>query len=135
MTDDPGSPQVHLAPPEHVAPSDSNGEPPSSDTGRLPQAQGGQTSLAALSDAWGRFGCAICSHVPSVFAQPGARIELHHILPRSQGGTDDPDNLMGLCGELCPEKCHWKVTNEIIKIRWAENINGWVALDEHGTHH
>lgn len=86
-------------------------------------------SLSALSDAWQRFGCSICSHVPTPHAAQGARIELHHILPRARGGGDDPDNLMGLCGELCEGKCHWKVTTNRIKINWAANVNAWVWTD------
>jgi hypothetical protein len=83
-------------------------------------------SLSQLSDAWQRFGCAICSHTPTRFANEGSRIELHHILSRGQGGTDEPENLMGLCGELTDEKCHWKVTTNRVKISWSENAHSWI---------
>jgi len=83
-------------------------------------------TLTQLSDAWQRFGCAICSHVPSRFALEGSRIELHHILSRAQGGTDDAENLMGLCGELTDERCHWKVTTNRLHISWSENAKSWI---------
>lgn len=37
----------------------------------------------------------------------GDKLEVHHIVPECRGGTDDEDNLVGLCG---PEgnNCHEK---------------------------
>jgi len=39
------------------------------------------------------------------FLEPklSTRLEVHHIIPRSQGGSDHPANLKTLCHE-----CHWK---------------------------
>lgn len=39
-------------------------------------------------------------------------LEVHHIIPKSKGGTDDPDNLITLCG-----RCHAKKHG----FAWREN--------------
>lgn len=36
--------------------------------------------------------------------RPSIAIEVHHVIPVSEGGTDDPDNLLVLCGE-----CHAEI--------------------------
>src|SRR4051794_30594744 len=87
------------------------------------------SDLGALSDAWQRFGCAICGHVVERKAESGFYIELHHVVPRSQGGGDEPENLMGLCGELLPQKCHWRVTTNRLKISWEEVVDGYIWTD------
>ncbi len=87
------------------------------------------SDLQGLSDAWQRFGCAICGTTVQTRSEQGWREELHHIIPRARGGGDEPENLMGLCGELLPNKCHWKVTNNIIKISWDEYLGSWIWTD------
>ena len=42
--------------------------------------------------------CADCDDVAT---------EIHHVLPSSQGGTNDPDNLIGLCGYHHKERHVW----------------------------
>jgi len=37
-------------------------------------------------------------------------LEIHHIIPKSQGGNNDPDNLVTVC-----HKCHVKIHNNEIK--------------------
>jgi HNH endonuclease len=85
------------------------------------------TTLAELSHAWQQFGCAVCGQITRPTADPGFRIELHHLVPRARGGTDDPANLMGLCGELLPNKCHWRVTTNRMVIE--QMAVGWVWRD------
>jgi len=41
--------------------------------------------------------CQICGHTPP---SPHCALEVHHICPRSEGGTDNLDNLVTLC-DLC----------------------------------
>lgn len=92
--------------------------------------------MGAISYAWNRFGCAICGHIPGESAPSGFRIELHHIVPRAPGasveryGRDDSfENLMGLCGELTPNRCHWRVTNNKIKIAYEDAVRGYTWTD------
>jgi len=40
----------------------------------------------------------------------GVSYEIHHIIPRSRGGTEHPANLRTLCS-----KCHRKYTNELLE--------------------
>ena len=50
--------------------------------------------------------CKVCGRVSS---------DLHHIIFRSAGGTDDIDNLIALCRE-CHEKAHKsELTKEFLK--------------------
>jgi len=86
------------------------------------------TDLAELSHAWQAFGCGVCGQVARVGADPGWTIELHHLKPRSQGGGDEPENLMGLCGELLANKCHWRVTTNRLKLERDEK-HGWLWVD------
>jgi hypothetical protein len=85
--------------------------------------------LAELSLQWQSFGCAICGQVARPNADSGWRIELHHTTNRSQGGHDSP--LLGLCGELLPNKCHWRVTTNRLRIEWRDPV-GWCWLGEGG---
>lgn len=86
----------------------------------------GGDRLAELSRAWQSFGCAVCGQVARPGADSGWSIELHHTTNRSQGGHDSP--LLGLCGELLPNKCHWRVT--VNRLRLEESAAGWVWIDQ-----
>lgn len=44
--------------------------------------------------------------------------ETHHIIPRSQGGSEHPHNLKTLCS-----KCHRKETNHLLRNKSAYNEN------------
>lgn len=44
--------------------------------------------------------------------------EVHHIIPRSKGGTDKPDNLILLCS-----KCHEKIHAELVKCPTVKSKN------------
>lgn len=85
-----------------------------------------QEDLAELSLAWNVFGCAVCGD-SSRSQDSGWKVELHHTVNRSQGGHDSP--LIGLCGELMPRKCHWRVTTNRLKIAWSDEISGFVWVD------
>lgn len=41
-------------------------------------------------------------------------LTIHHIIPRSIGGTDDLSNLVWLCGE-CHQKLHQILLDQVIK--------------------
>lgn len=43
----------------------------------------------------------------------GNRLEIHHKLPQVLGGSNHPDNLIGLCGEGL-EDCHSKWDDEAL---------------------
>lgn len=43
----------------------------------------------------------------------GQRMEIHHKLPRSKGGNNNPENLIGLCGEE-KNDCHEKWDREVL---------------------
>lgn len=55
--------------------------------------------------SWGRlrwwvmtrdgYRCGVCGVAAS--DRPGVRLEVDHLVPRSQGGTDDPSNLLTMC--------------------------------------
>jgi hypothetical protein len=47
--------------------------------------------------------CQIC---PATCESPDTKLEVHHIRPRAEGGTNDLDNLVTLC-DLCYAICHW----------------------------
>lgn len=86
--------------------------------------------LAELSRQWQVFGCAVCGETASVNSDSGWRIELHHLVGRGRpGSTDDPSNLMGLCGELRPKKCHWRVTTNRLKIEWSDVLGRHTWVD------
>lgn len=40
------------------------------------------------------------------------KLEVHHIVFKSKGGSDEPENLITLCHD-----CHWKVHNEGLKLK------------------
>lgn len=48
------------------------------------------------SDSW--IGCQICNSTST---------DIHHIIYRSQGGKDEPKNLIALCRD-CHNKAHFK---------------------------
>lgn len=70
-----------------------------------------------LHDVWGEHGCAICGYTPGPDAPDGFRLEMHS-LNRGHGRHDsrDPADYLGLCGELAPEKCHWRVTTHRVEL-------------------
>jgi 5-methylcytosine-specific restriction protein A len=47
--------------------------------------------------------------------------ELDHIVPLFKGGTDDEDNLQGLCIE-----CHKKKTKADLNLRVSVGTDGWL---------
>jgi hypothetical protein len=69
-----------------------------------------------LHEQWAETGCAICSYEPSPDAPDGFRLEMHHVIPRSQGGPDAPWNLVALCGGLTENRCHQRVTEHVYEI-------------------
>lgn len=76
-----------------------------------------------LSAQWQSWGCAICGQTTAEDADEGWRIELHHIENRSQGGEWAYENIVGLCGDLLPRKCHWNVTTKRVEL--VRNVLGW----------
>ncbi len=78
--------------------------------------------MREIHAAWQEFGCALCGYVAYVGAAEGWGVEVHHIVPRSQGGPDSWENTIGLCGELVPQKCHWKVTTNQIKLAVVDEV-------------
>lgn len=91
--------------------------------------------LKQIHEAWNAFGCALCGYRPSSAAQAGARIEVHHIVSRAQGGEDSWDNTVGLCGELAPQKCHWRVTTNRVSLAWlTETEPALLVWTDHVTH-
>lgn len=50
-----------------------------------------------------KYQCQICG---DTFTSPYTQLQVHHIVPRSEGGTNDLDNLVTLC-DLCHAICHW----------------------------
>ncbi len=85
----------------------------------------GGERLVELSATWQSFGCAVCGQVARRDADSGWRIELHHTTNRSQGGHDSP--ILGLCGELLDNKCHWRVTTGRLRLDLSDS--GWVWID------
>lgn len=47
--------------------------------------------------------------------------EIHHIIPRSKGGTDDHSNLITLC-----KNCHRKHTNQLLKMLLGKGIENFI---------
>ncbi len=63
------------------------------------------------------FGYDISDYIPCELPNCGKRcVDVHHITPRSQGGKDTIDNLMGLCRE-CHHEVHFgtKLKNDYLK--------------------
>jgi 5-methylcytosine-specific restriction protein A len=46
--------------------------------------------------------------------------ELDHIVPLFKGGTNDEDNLQGLC-----KKCHAEKTKRDLNLRTGVGVDGW----------
>lgn len=45
-------------------------------------------------------------------------VEVHHILPRSRGGKDTPDNLIAVS-----RKAHADIHGHVVKLRWTDDTN------------
>jgi ATP-dependent DNA helicase RecQ len=61
-----------------------------------------------------------------------ADADVHHLLPRSAGGTDEPSNLVTLC-DGCHAAHHPKLAGRLarrVMERWAVKLALW--LDRHG---
>src|SRR5262245_52810455 len=59
--------------------------------------------------------------------------DVHHLLPRSAGGTDEPSNLVTLC-DGCHAAHHPKLAGRLarrVMEKWAVKLALW--LDRHGT--
>ncbi|WP_373532216.1 HNH endonuclease [Vampirovibrio sp.] len=50
-------------------------------------------------------GCQQCGRQPSAQANYHQGFEYHHVLPRSQGGSDEPENIVLLC-HACHQHTH-----------------------------
>src|SRR5687768_2825611 len=62
-----------------------------------------------------------------------ADADVHHLLPRSAGGTDEPSNLVTLC-DGCHAAHHPKLAGRLarrVMERWAVRLALW--LDRHGA--
>ena len=62
-----------------------------------------------------------------------ADADVHHLLPRSAGGTDEPSNLVTLC-DGCHAAHHPKLAGRLarrVMERWAVRLALW--LDRHGV--
>jgi ATP-dependent DNA helicase RecQ len=60
-------------------------------------------------------------------------VDVHHLLPRSAGGTDEPSNLVTLC-DGCHAAYHPKLAGRLarrVMEKWAVRLALW--LDRHGT--
>lgn len=70
--------------------------------------------------------CALCDDT--------RRLQIHHVVPRSQGGSDFPENLITLCmrchaaahGTLYPEMPDY-CTPEYMEQACVEYVSDWVA--------
>jgi len=58
--------------------------------------------------------------------------EVHHVLPRGKGGSDDIDNLEWRCGRITGRKCHTSQHVQIrsAKIQAAEDFNAIYGKEE-----
>lgn len=81
--------------------------------------------LAELHDLWAEFGCAICGRPTDPTPPDGFAVELHHVIPRGQGGPDAPWNIVGLCGGLTENRCHQRVTEHEYEI--TRNEQGYLV--------
>lgn len=45
-------------------------------------------------------------------------LDVHHVIFRSLGGSDDPSNLIALC-----QRCHKDAHGHVLKIRWKDDRN------------
>jgi len=62
-----------------------------------------------IEDVWR---CEMCGKFRNI-----QRLEIHHILFRSHGGTDDIDNLAAVCRE-----CHMKIHDKGVKFKLEDSI-------------
>lgn len=72
------------------------------------------------------FKCVECGTVAK-----SADIDVHHLLPRSAGGTDDPSNLVTLC-DGCHAAHHPKLAGGLARRaieRWAVRLARWLDRD------
>lgn len=83
--------------------------------------------LREIHEAYQSFGCSLCGYIPRSGAVSGWQVEVHHIIGRRHG-DDSWENSLGLCGELTPNKCHWRKTTNRITIAFVVGA-GWVATD------
>lgn len=95
-----------------------------------------RAEVAELHARWQQYGCAICGRVASVYSPDGFKVELHHLDGRPSRGAGgpwaiDPNRIIGLCGSLAPNRCHWKVTEHRIelveedaRLRWIDRETG-----------
>ena len=81
-----------------------------------------------LSDAWQRYGCALCGQTVAYRAEHG-RLELHRLIPGARGGKYETDNIAGLCDAFLPNRCHERVTRNEIKIAFESDVGAWVWTD------
>jgi hypothetical protein len=76
--------------------------------------------LAELKPLWRAHGCAFCARsVAPEGVQEGFDVELAHVMGRGMGGgrrRDVADNILGLCGEMADNKCHWRYDRHDIGI-------------------
>ena len=60
-------------------------------------------SVRVKREVWERDGgaCVVCGNTVNV--APNA-----HVIPRSQGGLGIPQNIVTLCTDFTPNRCHWQ---------------------------
>src|SRR5436190_20892321 len=87
-----------------------------------------------------------CGYCDTHENEAGAELTVDHFQPRSQGGTDDPDNLVyccHACNEFKADHCrpdsprrllHPQRDELLIHLRLAED-GTWVGLTETGVFH
>ena len=66
-------------------------------------------------------------------AMRSSEADIHHLLPRSAGGSDEPSNLITLC-DGCHAAYHAKLAAGLARRaieRWAVRLARW--LDREGT--
>ncbi len=82
--------------PEYAGPDgwcDAHRKPPFWSSAPLPPGWRAIRAAQLAAFPW----CQECGLVPAT--------DVHHVIPRSAGGTDEPGNLMSLCGP-----CHHRIT-------------------------
>lgn len=93
--------------------------------------------LREAHEAWQPFGCAICGWSATAASLGHAQVEVHHIISRGQGGDDTWDNLVGLCNEFAPQRCHWRVTTNRVVLAWVpyspQSNNAMLVWTDHDT--
>jgi hypothetical protein len=66
------------------------------------------------------WGFVVGEPIPCVLCSRGGNWGLHHYILKSQGGSDEPDNLLPLCGG--EDSCHDAVHAEEIEVLWRDGI-------------